>query len=168
MSLDKLIESRIQDAMAAGAFSRLAGEGRPLPLLEGDLVAGENWAGFKLLNNAGMLPPWLLLAREIEADLEQLEKVERQFREWVALAAAGDWRYHAGGIRRLRERFTERARAIRRKQDQFNFDAPSVALERPGIWVEHRLARLDACLRDACPPHGQFDWLDEEGAPAGG
>lgn len=168
MSLDKLIESRIQDAMAAGAFSRLAGEGRPLPLLETDLVAGENWAGFKLLNNAGMLPPWLLLAREIELDLAKLERTEQQFREWVALAQGSGWRHHAGAITRLRERFAAQARAVRLKQDQFNLDAPSRALERPGVWVEYRLARLDECVRAANPPAGHFGWLDDGDPPSGG
>lgn len=162
MSLDKLIESRIQDAMAAGAFSRLSGEGRPLPLLEGDLVAGESWAGYKLLNNAGMLPPWLLLAREIEVDLEQLDRIEARFREWVDLAATTGWQHHAAAIRRLREQFAERAAAVRRKQDQFNFDAPSLALERPGIWIDYRLGRLDACLRNAGPPPRLFEWIEDD------
>lgn len=166
MSLDKLIESRIQDAIAAGQFSRLAGSGRPLSLLQGDLVAGENWAGYKLLNNAGMLPPWLLLGREIEVELAQLAKIEAQFREWLALAAQGDWVHHAPAIRRLRQRFADRAFALRRKQDQFNHDAPSISLERPGVWVQHRLDRLDAFIREAGPPPGLFEWLDDPEQPA--
>lgn len=148
-----MIESRIQEAMAAGAFENLAGAGRPLPARPEERLAGDNWLGFKVLQNGGLLPAWLDLAREIEALGAEVEALDARHARWVETAAAsGDWEGHAGVLRSLRATFEERARALRAKQDRYNHDAPSVALERPGIWVEHRLARLDERLREAgCP-----------------
>jgi hypothetical protein len=152
---EELVESRIQDAIASGAFARLKGEGQPLDLGRGAL-AGENWLGFHMLDNAGILPAWLLLAREIENDLAQLERVDALHRALVGeVAASGNWSAFGPRIRVRRDQYEELARAIRRKQDQFNMDAPGIRTERPGIWVEHHLNRLDVRLRDVgCPLEG--------------
>lgn len=159
MSLEKLIESRIQDAIAAGAFSDLRGAGRPLRPTAEAALAGENWMGFKILQNGDMLPVWLMLAKEIERETEQLDALEGRHAEWVDLAASsGEWERHAGALQRLRDRFASQARALRRKQDQFNIDAPSLALERPQIWVELRLERLDERLRTAGAPESVVEF----------
>lgn len=156
VSFEELVESKIQDALAAGAFDGLAGAGKPLCFDPSDDIAGADWLGFKILRNGDMLPAWLMLAREIERESEALEQTGQRFREWVDLAAASDaWRRNAPAIRNLCASFEARARALRRRQDQFNFEAPTLALERPGIWVERRLARLDQYLVDAGAP----DWL---------
>jgi hypothetical protein len=161
MSLDRLIESRIQDAVAAGAFDRLPGAGKPFRFDAAEAIAGDNWMGFKVLSNGGMLPPWLLLAREIEDDAQRLQRLADRYLEWVALAAeSGNWRANAPAIRRLRARFLESARELRKKQDRFNLDAPAISLERPAIWVEYHLERLDAALREAGAPGALFPWLE--------
>ncbi len=160
MSLDKLIESRIQDAVSAGAFDKLAGAGQPFRFSSSDELAGDNWMGFKVLNNGGMLPAWLALAREIEDDTARLNKLGDQCSEWIALAAeSGEWRRHAPAIGRLRGRFVEAARSLRKKQDRFNLDAPSISLERPSLWVEYRVEKLDQAMRDAGAPAALFPWL---------
>ena len=46
MSFEKLIESRIQDALAAGAFDRLKGAGEPLFRQQGEELAGDMWMGY--------------------------------------------------------------------------------------------------------------------------
>lgn len=66
MSIEDLIESQIQEAIAAGAFDNLPGAGKPLPPPEAEPLAGTNWLGFKVLQNGGMLPGWLGLARHGE------------------------------------------------------------------------------------------------------
>lgn len=154
MSLHRLIESRIQDAINEGAFENLAGRGRPLRPDEGlNPLAGDNALGYKVLQNAGMLPTWLSLAREIEADEQRLVEFDQRHAEWVQLAeSSGSWERLGPAVRRLRERYAVAARELRRKQDQFNHDAPSIRLERPGIWVEHALERLDERVRAAGAP----------------
>jgi hypothetical protein len=160
VSLDKLIESRIQDAAAAGAFEGLPGAGRPQHFDPADDLAGDNWMGFKILRDGGMLPSWLMLARDIEQHAARLERTEVRFREWVALAAhSGDWEHHAPAIRRLHAQFVGEARELRKKQDRFNVDAPSVALERPAIWVDARIQRLDEALRSHGAPPALFPWV---------
>ena len=59
MSIEALIESQVQDALAAGAFDNLPGAGKPLPPPEAERLAGTNWLGFKVAQNGGMLPGWL-------------------------------------------------------------------------------------------------------------
>ncbi len=150
MSIDKLIETRIREAVAEGQFDNLKGTGQPLRFSAEEDLAGENWLGYKVLQNGGLLPEWLMLAKEIEADREQLAILDQRHADAVELATtSGDWAAHAPSIQRRRDAFEGAARALRRKQDRYNQAAPSVHLERPGIWVEHHLARLDARLAAA-------------------
>ena len=152
MSLEKLIESRIRDAVADGQFDNLKGAGKPLAFSNEEELAGENWLGYKILQNGDLLPEWLMLAKEIETDRERLAALDARHADAVELAASsGDWAAHANSIRNRRDAFEAAARDLRRKQDRFNQSAPSVKLERPGIWVEHHLARLDARVQSAQP-----------------
>jgi hypothetical protein len=155
MPFDDVVETKIQDAMAAGVFDRLQGAGKPFRYRPSEEV-GENWMGYKVLQNGGFLPDWLALAREIELDLEDLQRIERRHDEWVELASTGgQWERHGAALRGLRMKYEQRARSIRSKQDRFNHDAPSISLERPGIWVEYHLERLIDRLREAGAP----EWL---------
>ncbi|MCC6381034.1 MAG: DUF1992 domain-containing protein [Dehalococcoidia bacterium] len=153
MSWDQIVESGIQEAMAAGAFHGLAGEGRPLPRRPEERLAGNDWVGFKVLQNGGLLPAWLVLAREIEVLGAKVEEIDgRQARTVEAASRGGRWAAVAPLLRDLRTDFVATARELRRKQDRFNLDAPALSLERPGIWIEGRLARLDGRVREAgCP-----------------
>lgn len=131
--------------MASGAFDNLPGAGRPLNLGPGDGLASDNWIGFRVLQNGGMLPEWLELAREIERDFAHLEQIDAEHAALCAAASAsGEAAAYAGLIARARTRYEDLARSLRKRQDRFNHDAPGIRSERPGIWVEHHLARLDA------------------------
>ena len=59
-----LAESKIRAAMAEGKFDNLPGHGKPLPLDDLDGVPTELRMGFKLLRNAGCLPPELEARKE--------------------------------------------------------------------------------------------------------
>ncbi|MFN0096069.1 MAG: DUF1992 domain-containing protein [Dehalococcoidia bacterium] len=152
MGMLDLIESRIQDAMAAGEFDNLAGQGKPLRLHQ-DGPGGADALGYKILNNGGHLPDWLLLAKEIEQAQAELRKLEERHQWWVdATASSGAWERNWPILVRTRSAIEQQARALRKKQDRFNFDAPMIALERPAVWVERVLARLDEALREAGAP----------------
>lgn len=60
-----IAERRIQEAMARGEFDNLPGKGRPLPPDELAGVPEELRMAYKVLKNAGCLPPEVELAREI-------------------------------------------------------------------------------------------------------
>ena len=62
---DKLAESRIREAMECGDFDGLPGAGRPLSLEEDGFVPEEMRMAYKILKNAGYIPPEVELRRDI-------------------------------------------------------------------------------------------------------
>jgi hypothetical protein len=60
-----LAESRIRAAMARGEFDNLPGRGRPLRFDDLSRVPAELRMGFKLLRNAGCLPPEVEARKEV-------------------------------------------------------------------------------------------------------
>ena len=87
--IDQLAEQRIHEAAGQGAFDDLPGAGQPLSLDDDAAVPAELRNAYRLLKNAGYLPPELQLRRDIAA-AEQL----------LALAEQAEER--AGHARRLR------------------------------------------------------------------
>ncbi|MFQ5488796.1 MAG: DnaJ family domain-containing protein [Gammaproteobacteria bacterium] len=69
--IDQLAEARIGEARDRGDFDNLAGAGRPLVLDDDLLVPEELRVAYRLLKNAGFVPPELEARREI-AHLQQL------------------------------------------------------------------------------------------------
>jgi hypothetical protein len=69
--IDQLAEERIAEARREGAFDDLPGAGRPLQLDDDSAVPAELRTAYRLLKNAGYMPPELELRREI-ADTWQL------------------------------------------------------------------------------------------------
>lgn len=71
LSFDRLAEQKIVDAQARGEFDDLPGAGRPLPLEDHALVPEDLRVAYRVLKNAGFVPPEVEARREI-ADLERL------------------------------------------------------------------------------------------------
>lgn len=69
--LDQLAEQRIQEALARGEFTDLPGRGQPLELSDDRLIAPELRTAYRLLKNAGCLPPELELRKQVR-DLQDL------------------------------------------------------------------------------------------------
>ena len=69
-SPDALVEERIQEALRRGDFDNLPGAGRPLALDDDCLVPPEVRIAYRILKNAGFVPPEVLERREI-AELEE-------------------------------------------------------------------------------------------------
>ena len=65
-----VIENRIQEAMATGAFDDLPGAGKPLPIQENpfEAMSGDAMA-HRVLKNAGAAPGWVEQGREIRRQL---------------------------------------------------------------------------------------------------
>lgn len=153
VSIDRLIETQIQEAIAAGAFSGLPGEGKPLPVVDGEEFSGDMALGFKILRDAGMTPEWLMLGREIEKDEQKLGEIDQRHEALTSLAASEeDWRRYSTSLRYYRSEYERQARALRAKQDRYNLMAPGLRTQRPAIWVEYHLERFDARLRAAGAP----------------
>ena len=71
-----LAERRILEAMERGEFDRLPGAGKPLRLEDDSLVPGELRIAYKVLKNAGCIPPELELRKEILSLRDLLRTVE--------------------------------------------------------------------------------------------
>lgn len=68
--LDELVERRIAQAQAQGAFDDLPGAGAPLALDDDPLVPQEWRVAYRILRNAGLVPPEVEHLREIRRLLE--------------------------------------------------------------------------------------------------
>jgi hypothetical protein len=141
------VESLLQDAVAAGHFSGLPGEGRPLPFKPEEGLAGDHWIGFKVLQNGGLLPEFLTIGRQVE-DLEaRLADLDQRHAILAANARnIEDWTVAWPVLGQLRWRYEDTARELRKTQEKFNWEAPGRLSQRPTIWVEYHLERLDQRL----------------------
>jgi hypothetical protein len=86
LTLDILAEQRIREAQERGEFNNLPGTGAPLAFDDDALVPEELRAAYRLLKNAGFVPPELEAHREIR-ELEQLlQSIEDDGRRNALLA----------------------------------------------------------------------------------
>jgi hypothetical protein len=69
--LDRLAERRILEAMERGELANLPGAGSPLPPEDLELVPAELRGAYRLLKNAGFVPPQVETLRSI-AELERV------------------------------------------------------------------------------------------------
>ena len=69
--LEDIVEQKIQAALERGEFTNLPGEGRPLEVAADPLVPEDLRVAYRILKNAGFLPPQLEARNEI-CNLEQL------------------------------------------------------------------------------------------------
>ena len=81
--LDAIAERRIEEALAQGDLDNLPGAGAPLDLAEDPLVPEDLRVAYRLLRNAGFVPP------ELEAHRE-LRRVEQLLTQVDGGTAAGD------------------------------------------------------------------------------
>jgi hypothetical protein len=63
--IEKIAEEKIKRALARGELQNLPGEGQPLRLGDDSHVPPELRAGYRLLKNAGFIPPEVSLRKEI-------------------------------------------------------------------------------------------------------
>jgi hypothetical protein len=68
---EAIAEQKIREAVERGEFADLPGQGRPLDLSGDPLVPEDLLVAYRILKNAGFLPPQLEAQKEIR-DLEQL------------------------------------------------------------------------------------------------
>lgn len=73
MNFDRLAEQKIREAMAAGEFDHLEGEGRPVNLDAYFSAPAELRAGYAVLRNANVVPEEMQLRGDINHLKRQLE-----------------------------------------------------------------------------------------------
>ena len=82
--LDFLAEQRIAEAIAKGELDDLPGEGRPLDLDDDALVPEDLRLAYRILKNAGFVPPEVQALNEI-AELERLAGLDSKAARKLAL-----------------------------------------------------------------------------------
>ena len=83
--VDQLAEKHISDAIDNGELDNLPGAGKPFQLEDDSMVPESLRAGYRLLKNAGFLPPEMKLRKQI-VTLEQLLAEAYQPDEFAALS----------------------------------------------------------------------------------
>ena len=115
--LDRIAEARIREAIERGELRGLPGEGKPLQLDDDSAIPEELRVAYRILKNAGFLPPELQLRKEVrEAEqlLHQLPESERSRArarlEWLQLQLAANRRQPINLLLedRYRQRLLER------------------------------------------------------------
>lgn len=121
MDWGSLVERKIQEAMQAGEFDSLPGEGRKLEWDDDSLVDRSWLVAFKLLKNAGLAPEWIEAAKGIRGEIEvarrRLDAARRD-----DSAEGRSWMLEL-------EQFQDRMGEINRKIDRLNLKVPVVGLQ---------------------------------------
>lgn len=76
--LVRIAEEKIREAMARGEFDNLPGAGKPLLLEDDSMVPVDLRVPYKVLKNAGCLPPELELRKEIVTMKNLISAVEEE------------------------------------------------------------------------------------------
>jgi hypothetical protein len=74
--LAALVERRLEEAAARGELSNLPGEGRPLALDDDALVPPELRVAYRIVKNAGFVPPELADIAEVQQLIGAIERGE--------------------------------------------------------------------------------------------
>ncbi len=125
---ERIAERRIREAMERGEFENLEGKGRPLVFEDDSFIPPDLRMAYKVLKNAGFLPPELLAEKEIQevedliAHLEDEEERYRQMKKLNLLITKAnmmrqrpiDIEKHQVYYRKVVERVTVRKRRGRR------------------------------------------------------
>jgi hypothetical protein len=74
--LEKIAEKKIREAIERGEFANLPGAGKPLRLEDDSMIPEDLRVAYKILKNAGCIPPELELRREIVTLRDLLRSTE--------------------------------------------------------------------------------------------
>ncbi len=125
---DRVIDEKIKSAQESGAFDNLKNHGRPLP--DDGEPDGEDWLANHLLRQAGVLPTWLQLRKEIYNERPRVLDALNEYESERSRRDPFDIRDSAI-LARLEERYVERASEANKKIDEHNLRCPSISLEIP-------------------------------------
>ncbi|MBF0099281.1 MAG: DUF1992 domain-containing protein [Desulfobacterales bacterium] len=79
---EKIVEQRIREAQEKGCFDDLPGVGQPISFEDEPLISEDLRIAYKVLKNAGFLPPELELRKEIrqmETLLSSVQEVKQRY-----------------------------------------------------------------------------------------
>jgi len=74
--LETMAENKIREAMTRGEFENLPGAGKPLRLEDDSMIPDDLRVAYKILRNAGCIPPELEVRKEIVTLRDLLRTIE--------------------------------------------------------------------------------------------
>lgn len=122
------LDEQIAQATAEGQFDNLRGQGKPLPKAGSLEDLDDMWLGHHILKEAGFLPDWLQLRKEIFEERPAVAAALDAYRERRRSADPAN-PSEAEALRRLAERYVALAREINKKIDEHNLQRPSAVPE---------------------------------------
>jgi hypothetical protein len=157
IKLERIAERRIREAIEAGEFDNLRGHGKPLSDNDNNpYVPEEMRVAFKVLQNSGYAPDWMLLAQEIEADLTRLRvRADIHFR--LLHDRLADLSADTNAIRRLKPevqrlktlhkraaiQHEQAIQEVNRKINTFNQTVPIASLLKVPLSVEEEMRQYE-------------------------
>jgi DnaJ homolog subfamily C member 28 len=118
--IDSLVDEKIREAQAEGAFDNLPGFGKPLPRDRDQDVAGESWMSNRVLKQAGFVPEWVRLRKEIADERPKVAEALRAYRA----ARRTDGTGSEADLEKLEKHYIALAVAINQKIDAHNGQCP--------------------------------------------
>lgn len=132
-----LVERRIQEAMAIGAFDDLSGQGKPLNLTRNPYLDPSLELAYNLLKNNGYTPEWIARDKEIRVKLDAARARLRT--AWTQHQAnPGDEAVWERAV----FRFEDTLNQLNRKIDDFNLIVPVLSCQRIRLRLADELRRL--------------------------
>lgn len=121
---ERIADEKIREAIERGDFDNLRSAGKRLSSLDDDFASDE-WMGIHILHNAGFLPEWLELRKQIYYERPSVLAV---LREWGDLIRRMGSPKHALCVR-AGENYRKRAIDINAKIDLHNIRCPGIEFE---------------------------------------
>ena len=84
--IEEVAEQRITEALKKGVFNNLPGAGKPLCLDDDSQVPESLRVGYRMLKNAGYLPPELQIRKEIAGLRQLMDTLEPNDRDSINVA----------------------------------------------------------------------------------
>jgi len=132
---EAIAERKIREAMEAGLFDNLPGQGRPLDLEENP-YAGDWEIGFHILRNNRLAPLWIELSREVQERADEC-------RAYLERVARGADPRQVAARRRFREAYRQRVVELNQVIADFNVVVPFPWLQKGLLSVEEELRKFD-------------------------
>ncbi|MCO5176306.1 MAG: DUF1992 domain-containing protein [Thermomicrobiales bacterium] len=120
---ERIAEEKIREAIDRGDFENLRSSGKRLAAQDDDYT-GDDWMGNHILHNAGFLPEWLELRKQIYYERPHVLEAVAEWRDLIRQYGTR----HALSVR-AGENYRKLATAINAKIDLHNIRCPGISFE---------------------------------------
>jgi hypothetical protein len=142
MNFDIVAENKIKEAMDAGLFDNLAGEGKPLRLEDNPHTPAAWRLAHQIIKDNGFTLPWISARHELEELIEKAYKrLAEAYAETHRTRPPDIWSQSAW--RQARESYSALAFKLNKQVRDYNLQAPSLMFQRALIDPEKEIERAE-------------------------